>query len=197
MCTLCAERPAHTNSLVYISEVPWPPPSVTTSYIPLCPPTPPPSPRPPLPSHPPLPSAAPPSPVFCPSVSNLHSPPLALLTPPRPSIRRLLRVLIPQRRHPPNNPVVRLARFHAHACPSSVYHAYDARIAEIGGEGETKRETTLNFGPRSKTTTGYEMRVRGRGKERDKEKGREEEETTGMTIGPGAAAVRLGLPVPS
>lgn len=42
MCTLCAERPAHTISLVYISEVPWPPPSVTTSYIPLCPPTPPP-----------------------------------------------------------------------------------------------------------------------------------------------------------
>lgn len=37
-----AERPAHTVSLVYISEVPWPPPSVTTSYIPLCPPTPPP-----------------------------------------------------------------------------------------------------------------------------------------------------------
>jgi len=98
-----AERPAHTVSLVYISEVPWPPPSVTTSYIPLCPPTPPPRP----PSPPPLPpsSPAPPPPLaFCPSVSNLHSPPLALLTPPRPSIRRLLRVLIPQRRHPPNNP---------------------------------------------------------------------------------------------
>lgn len=40
---VCAERPAHTISPVYISEVPWPPPSVTTSYIPLCPPTPPPT----------------------------------------------------------------------------------------------------------------------------------------------------------
>lgn len=29
-----AGRPAHTVSPVYISEVPWPPPSVTTSYIP-------------------------------------------------------------------------------------------------------------------------------------------------------------------
>lgn len=65
------------------------------------------------------------------------------------------------------------------------------------GEGETKRETTLNFGPPSKTTTGYEMRVRGREKEREKEKGGEEEGTTRMTIGPRAAAVRLGLPVPS
>lgn len=57
------------------------------------------------------------------------------------------------------------------------------------GEEETKRETTLNFGPRSKTTTGYEMRVRGREKEKD----REEEETTRMTISPRAAAVRLGV----
>lgn len=109
--------------------------------------------------HPPLPSTAPPPPpVFCPSVSNLHSPPLALLTPPRLSIRRLLRVLIPQRRHPPNNPVVRLARFHAHACPSSVYHAYDAGIAEIGGR-ERQRERlplTLAHGVRRPRDTKWE-----------------------------------------
>lgn len=58
---------------VYISEVSWPPPSVTTSYIPLYQPVPP---SLILPRYPgPLPLA------FCPSVSNLHSPPFALLTP--------------------------------------------------------------------------------------------------------------------
>ena len=163
-----AERPAHTVSLVYISEVPWPPPSVTTSYIPLCPPTPPPgrlyllllssssSSAPP-----------PPPPAFCPSVSNLHSPPLALLTPPRPSIRRLLRVLIPQRRHPPNNP-------RCPSCEVSRTRVSLVRVSRVrrggswgpGGLRETKRETTLNFGPRSKTATGYEMRVRGRERKR-------------------------------
>lgn len=187
-----AERPAHTVSLVYISEVPWPPPSVTTSYIPLCPPTPPPRPPSPPPPLPPPSPAPPPPPAFCPSVSNLHSPPLALLTPPRPSIRRLLRVLIPQRRHPPNNP-------RCPSCEVSRTRVSLVRVSRVrrGGSwgpgrlGETKRETTLNFGPRSKTATGYEMRVRGR------ERKREEEETTRTTIGPGAAAVRLGLPVPS
>lgn len=63
-----------------------------------------------------------------------------------------------------------------------MYHAYDARVARVGGETGAGRgqgrdkETTLNFGPQSKTTTGYEMRVRGSEKEKGIE--REEEETT-------------------
>lgn len=167
-----AERPAHTVSLVYISEVPWPPPSVTTSYIPLCPPTPP-SGR----LHLllfflyllllllllPLSAQAF---LICIPLRWHSSPPL------RPSIRRLLRVLIPQRRHPPNNP-------RCPSCEVSRTRVSLVRVSRVrrggswgpGGLGETKRETTLNFGPRSKTATGYEMRVRRR--ERKREKGGE------------------------
>lgn len=108
---------------VYISGVPWPPPpSVGTSYI-----------VPPLPavlSRPRTTSYSLP-PAFCPSVSNLHSPPLALLGSDDPSPPPPTSTLCPR---PPPYPtlaatsplakpptptasksVVRLARFHAHA----------------------------------------------------------------------------------
>lgn len=125
-----AERPAHTVSLVYISEVPWPPPSVTTSYIPLCPPIPPPPGR----LH----------------LLHLFFLLLLLLLLLLPLSAQAFLICIPLRWHSsppldppfvvsfassspndaihPTTPVVRLARFHAHACPSSVYHAYDAGV---------------------------------------------------------------------
>lgn len=135
-----AERPAHTVSLVYISEVPWPPPSVTTSYIPLCPPTPPPG--------------------------RLHLLLLffllLLLLLLLPLSAQAFLICIPLRWHSsppldppsvvsfassspndaihPTTPVVRLARFHAHACPSSVYHAYDAGVRGDRQGWERQRE---------------------------------------------------------
>lgn len=126
----------------FLGHHPQSPPLIYPSVLPRHPRPPSPSPPPPLlPPLPPPPPALPPPPptAFCPSVSNLHSPPLALLTPARLSIHRLLRVLIPQRRHPPNNPVVRLARFHAHACPLVRVSRVRRGGRSGGGEGETKR----------------------------------------------------------
>lgn len=140
-----AKRPAHTVSPVYISEVPWPPPSVTTSYIPLCPPTPP----------------LPPDRLYLFPLLLL----LLLLLPP--SAQAFL-ICIPLRWHssppldspsvvsfasssPPTTPSTQQPRCpscevsRTRVCPSSVYHAYTTRqrggrsVGGDRGEEETKR----------------------------------------------------------